>query len=211
MEKMRCTSCGGELKIKDDKEYAVCEHCGSSYKLNEDVNINFKMDDNTKEMINKGMEHTKKISKVMLIPFFVIFALVICGFIFSFVDMSKSREESKERQKEINEKMDSDKKKAEEIAEKAEEESKKYSFNFQFTTAAGTKYGNQLDNTLDDIIESNKENERKVMVVYNGNSTTDESEIINIKHSLGEWTDYEVIVNKDDSGYINEIKIENIG
>ena len=52
MKKLRCTSCGAELKVDDNKEYAVCEHCGSKYKLNEDVNINIKLDDNIKVTFN---------------------------------------------------------------------------------------------------------------------------------------------------------------
>ena len=210
MKKMRCTSCGAELKVDENKEFAVCEHCGSSYKLNEDVNINFKMDDNTKEMINQGLGHAKKMSKVMLIPFFVVLTLVVCGFIFSFVNMAESRKDAKERQNEIREEMENGKKEAEEVAQKAEEESKKYSFNFQFVSAAGTEYGNQVEHTLDDIIESNKNYDRKVTLVFGGESTTDEARIIEIKHGLGSWDKYEVVVNKDADGYINEIKVDKV-
>ena len=218
MKKMRCTSCGAELKVKDDKEYAICEHCGSSYKLNEDVNINIKVDDNVKEVINNGLGTAKHFSKFMLIPVGIFVLFFICGIVFAFkseADFNKRQEQSEqeqaERQKEEEKKREEIEKQAKDAAEKAKEKAAKESFNFQFVNAAGTKNGFSLRGILDDVIESNKENERKVMVVYNGNSTTDESEIINIKHSLGEWTDYEVIVNKDDSGYINEIKIENIG
>lgn len=200
MKKMRCTSCGAELKVKEDKEYAVCEHCGSSYKLNEDVNINIKMDDNTKEMINQGFGNVGKFSKFMAVPiivFVVFFVGIIC---FSFIgerNFNKKQEESRQQM--------------EEKANKAQEESEKYSFNFQFVNAAGTNYGNQLEGTLDDIIESNKNYDRKVTLVFNGESTTDESKIIEIKHSLGSWDEYEVIVNKDADGYINEIKVDKIG
>lgn len=200
MKKMRCTSCGAELKVKEDKEYAVCEHCGSSYKLNEDVNINIKMDDNTKEMINQGFGNVGKFSKFMFIPV-IIFALVFIGGIaFTIIDSRSFDKESKQIQEEYDKE-----------ANKAKEESEKYSFNFQFVNAAGTNYGNQLEHTLDDIIESNKNYDRKVTLVFDGESTTDESKIIEIKHSLGSWDEYEVIVNKDADGYINEIKVDKIG
>ena len=200
MKKMRCTSCGAELKVKEDKEYAVCEHCGSSYKLNEDVNINIKMDDNTKEMINQGFGNVGKFSKFMFIPV-IIFALVfICGIAFTIIDSRSFDKESKQIQDEYDKE-----------AEKAKEESEKYSFNFQFVNAAGTKYGNQTDIVLDDIIESNKNYDRKVTLVFDGESTTDESKIIEIKHGLGSWDKYEVIVNKDTDGYVNEIKVDKIG
>ena len=200
MKKMRCTSCGAELKVKEDKEYAVCEHCGSSYKLNEDVNINIKMDDNTKEMINQGFGNVGKFSKFMFIPV-IIFALVFIGGIaFTIIDSRSFDKESKQIQEEYDKE-----------ANKAKEESEKYSFNFQFVNAAGTNYGNQLEHTLDDIIESNKNYDRKVTLVFDGESTTDESKIIEIKHGLGSWDEYEVIVNKDADGYINEIKVDKIG
>ena len=200
MKKMRCTSCGAELKVKEDKEYAVCEHCGSSYKLNEDVNINIKMDDNTKEMINQGFGNVCKFSKFMFIPV-IIFALVFIGGIaFTIIDSRSFDKESKQIQDEYDKE-----------ANKAKEESEKYSFNFQFVNAAGTNYGNQLEHTLDDIIESNKNYDRKVTLVFDGESTTDESKIIEIKHGLGSWDEYEVIVNKDADGYINEIKVDKIG
>ena len=200
MKKMRCTSCGAELKVKDDKEYAICEHCGSSYKLNEDVNINFKMDDNMKDVLKQGMEHTKKFSRLMLIPvgFFVVIFISIIVFSFKTeADFNKEQEESRQQM--------------EEKAAKAKEESDKYSFNFQFINAAGTKSGNQAESTLDDIIESNKNYDRQVTLVFNGKSTTDEAEIIKIKHGLGSWDEYEVIVNKDSDGYVNEIKVDKVG
>lgn len=203
MKKMRCTSCGAELKIQDDKEYAVCDHCGTSYKLNEDVNINFKLDDNMKDVLKNGMEQSNKISKIMMIPFFIIFTLVICGFIFAFVNMGKSRDESNKRQNEIKEEN-------EKAEQEAKEETERYSFNFQFTAAAGTKYGNQVESVLDDIIASNKNFDRKVTLVFNGESTIDETRIIEIKHGLGKWDEYEVVVNKDNDGYINEIKVDKI-
>ena len=206
MKKMRCTSCGAELKVKEDKEYAVCEHCGSSYKLNEDVNINFKMDDNMKDVLKQGMENTKKFSKFMLIPVGIFFVFFIGMIFFAFStekDFNKRQEENKQQ-------MEEKAKEAAKEAEKEEEESKKHSFNFQFTGDAGTNNGIMVRNTLDEIIESNKNYDRKVTLVYNGESTTDEARIIEIKHGLGDWDDYEVVVNKDEDGYINEIKVDKV-
>lgn len=68
MKKLRCTSCGAELKIEENKEYAICEHCGSRYKLNEDFNINIKLDDNVKDVINNSLGTVKHFSKFLLIP-----------------------------------------------------------------------------------------------------------------------------------------------
>lgn len=200
MKKLRCTSCGAELKVEDNKEYAICEHCGSKYKLNEDLNINIKIDDSVKDVINNGLGTAKHFSKFLLIPVGLFVVVFISILVFSFkteADFNKKQEESRQQM--------------EEKANKAQEESEKYSFNFQFTSAAGTDYGNQVERTLDDIIESNKNYDRKVKLVFNGESTTDESKIIEIKHSLGSWDEYEVIVNKDADGYVSEIKVDKIG
>ena len=40
MEKLKCSSCGGEITVDDDKEYGTCPYCGTKYKLNKDVNVN---------------------------------------------------------------------------------------------------------------------------------------------------------------------------
>ena len=200
MKKMRCTSCGAELKVEDNKEYAVCEHCGSKYKMNEDLNINIKIDDNVKDVIKSG---GKAFSKLLLIPVGIFVIGVICITVFSFTaraDMNKKYEDSKQQIEE-----------GKEAVESVIDEGKRDSFNFQFTSDAGTKNGIQVRGTLDDIIKSNKTNDRTVTLVYGGKSTTDETEIINIKHELGDWDDYEVVVNYGDDGYVNEIKVDKIG
>lgn len=207
MKKMKCTSCGAELKVEDNKEYAVCEHCGSKYKLNEDLNVNIKIDDNVKEIIDSGLGAAKKFSKLSLIPvglFFVVFICIIAFAIKSEVDFN---ERSKKTQDEYQEKADKEKEKA----DKVKEEAKKMNFNFQFENSSGTKSTFFLKYIFDDIIESNKKNERKVALLFNGESTTDESRIIEIKHGLGDTDEFEVSINYDDDGYVNEIKVDKIG
>ena len=200
MKKMRCTSCGAELKVEDNKEYAVCEHCGSKYKMNEDLNINIKIDDNVKDVIKSG---GKAFSKLLLIPVGIFVIGIICITVFGFTaraNMNKKYEDSKQQIEE-----------GKEAVESVIDEGERYSFNFQFTSDAGTKNGIQVRGTLDDIIKCNKTNDRTVTLVYGGKSTTDETEIINIKHELGDWDDYEVVVNYGDDGYVNEIKVDKIG
>ena len=179
MKKLRCTSCGAELKLEENKEYAVCEHCGSKYKMNEDMNINIKMDDNVKEVINNG---TKSFSKIMLIPI-VLFVIIFISIIF-FAFKSKS--------------------------DFTNDEAEKRKFNFNFSSEIGTKSGFFLTDILDEINVSNKNNDRKITLVFNGKATTDETEIINIKHGLKDRDKYEVMVNYDSDGYVNEIKVDRI-
>lgn len=189
---MKCSSCGAELKVDNDKEYAVCEHCGSKYKLNEDLNINIKMDDNMKDIINQGT----KISKFIILFFVIVF---IGFFVFVFVMKNNFDNKKKNSENEFNEKR-----------EKSNEEFFKYSFNLPFEIVTGTKKGVEVKNTLDDIISSNKTNDRKISLVFNGESTSNEEKIIEIKHGLENWENFEVIVNYDDNGYVNEIKVEKI-
>ena len=73
MKKLRCSSCNGDLEIDDNKEFATCKYCGTKYKLNDDMTINIKIDDN----ITKGV---KTVSKFMIIPF-IMFAIIFISVI----------------------------------------------------------------------------------------------------------------------------------
>ncbi len=191
MEKLKCSSCGGELEVEENKEYAKCKYCGARYKLNEDLNVNIKLDDNIKEVLNNGLGTVQHFSKFTIIPIVAIFIIgaiicVVAASTFSFKNDNTFNEERTKQQ----------------------EESNKNHFNFQFYGANGTKNEFLLEHTLDEIVQSNKTNDRKVSLVFNGTETIEESEIINIKHSLD--GDYEVSINYDDEGYINKIIVDKI-
>ncbi len=175
MKKLKCSSCGGEINIDEDKEFGTCPYCGTKYKLNEDVNLNIKLDDNMKEVLNNGFGMAKHFSKFMIFPIVVVVFIFIM-IIFSTIKGSSSFDKS--------------------------------SFNDQFFSASGTKNTFFLKGTLDDIIESNKTHKKKVALEFDGKETTDEKEIIEIKHSLS--GNYEVSLNYDEKGYVNKIVIEKI-
>lgn len=197
MKKLNCSSCGAELRIEENKEYAVCDHCGTKYKLNEDLNINIKLDDNVKDVINTSFGTVNKASKFMFVPIFIfIIAFALILFI-GIRSINRSRNNSNEN-----------KKQQEENINKQQEEVKKDIFNFQFVNDNGTKSAFLLESTLDEIIQSNKLYNRKVTLVYNGKETTDETEIINIKHSLE--GDYEVSLDYDSEGFIYKIRVDTI-
>lgn len=190
MEKLKCSSCGGDLEVEENKEYAKCKYCGARYKLNEDLNVNIKLDDSIKERLNDQLEmvSTPKTTIISIAVIFIIGAIicVVGASTFSFKNDNTFNEERAKQQ----------------------EESNKDHFNFQFYGSNGTKNAFLLENTLDEIIQSNKTNDRKVSLVFNGTETTDESEIINIKYSLSGI--YEVSINYDDTGYINKIIVDKI-
>ena len=195
MKKLNCSSCGATLQVEENQEYAICNHCGSKYKLNEDLNVNIKLDDNMKKVLNSGVGTFNHISKFMFIPIIIFIILFILIFYFSFININKNRKTIIDNQKQI-----------EDTINNKQETVKKDVFNFQFINDNGTKSAFFLESTLDEIIQSNKIYDRKVTLVFNGTETTDESEIINIKHSLD--GNYEVSFNYDEEGYINKIIVD---
>ena len=195
MEKLRCSSCGAELQVEENKEYAICNHCKSRYKLNEDLNVNIKLDDNMKEVLNNSLGTAKHFSKFMLIPIIIFVIIFILIFFFAFTNINKTKETINNNKNQIEEQINIQ-----------QDSVKKEFFNFQFSNDNGTKSAFFLESTLDEIIQSNKIYDRKVILVFNGTETTDETEIINIKHSLD--GDYEVSFNYDEDGYINKIIVD---
>ena len=83
------------------------------------------------------------------------------------------------------------------------------SFNDEFELFSGTKSGFFVTTLLDKVIISNKKQSEHIINVTNdGNSTTDEEEIRNIKKNLDSSKEYEVILDYDEEGYVNSITIE---
>ncbi len=181
MKKLNCTSCGGHLEVESNNEYAFCRHCGARYKLNEDLDINFKVDDSVKDVLKGGFKVFKFASKMALIPIFLFFIAFIVVTLSVFKTI---RSEGFQEQRKVE------------------------TFNVKFVNGNGTKQAIIVKKTLDNIIQSNKTNKRQITLIYEGTKTTDENEIIDIKHSLD--GEYEVSHKYDDSGYIIEIKIDKI-
>lgn len=192
MKKLKCTSCGAALEIEENNEYAKCTHCKSRYKLNEDLNINFKIDDNTKKIISSSF-------LLVLVPVIVI----VIGIVLVFIFKGNSQENSS-----IMNDMNQIREDAEKHQEEFRKEAEKKSFNFQFENKTGTTDAFFLESTLDDIISSNKKYDRKVSLVFNNNETQDEEEIIKIKQSLK--GKYEVSINYNDEGYIDKVIVNTV-
>ena len=83
-------------------------------------------------------------------------------------------------------------------------------FNNFIEMYSGTKAGAHVTAALDQIITSNKTNERKITVKYNGTETQDETEIKNIKRKMGTFDNYEVTLEYDVDGFINKAIIEKL-
>ena len=83
------------------------------------------------------------------------------------------------------------------------------SFNSSFEMYVGTEWGLSVSRLIDEINTNNKTNpDRLITVVYDDINTTDVDEIRNIKKSLGDWTEYEVILDYDSDGFVNKVTIE---
>ena len=208
MKKLKCSSCGAKLEIEENKEYAKCNHCGTRYKLNEDLTVNIKLDDSVKDALNNGLGTVKHVSKFMLIPI-IIFAIIFVGvFVFIILDMNSSRKTAEESKTRIQEKIKQNQEESDAEEKAFKEMVNKNTFNFDFEHANGTKSAFLLESTFDDIVRSNKTNDRKIALVFNGKETMEEAEIVKIKQSLK--GDYEVSINYDDEGYVNKVIVNKI-
>lgn len=89
MEKMRCSSCGGEINVDSNSEYGTCPYCNTKYKLKNDINFNIKLDNNTKDILNKGIKQFSKFSILPIIVFFIVI-ITIGIIIFRFANANNS-------------------------------------------------------------------------------------------------------------------------
>lgn len=88
-------------------------------------------------------------------------------------------------------------------------EYEKISFNSTFEMYVGTKWGSSVSRLIDKVTTNNKTNSDHIITVVFGDvNTTDVDEIRKIKKSLGDWTEYEVILDYDDNGFVYLITIE---
>ena len=218
MEEMKCKSCGGILNVEDDKNFGECPFCKAKYKVNDNKTISFKMDDNTKESIKSGYKLFGKISLAIVIPVILVFILIISIAVYSFINIGKSSKSMQKNFFDIIEKQqqsfDDDKEntydKYKKNIEDTLSEIEINSFNDQFEMYSGTEYGSSVGYLLDKVVTNNKKNQDKLItVIYGGVSTTEPSEIINIKSNFSISNKYEVIMDYGENKLINKITIEN--
>lgn len=89
------------------------------------------------------------------------------------------------------------------------DEVSKKTFNFTYETSNGTQNGFSVKNLLDDVITNNKTNKDHILnVIYKDTNTTDVEIIKNLKSNFDEWTKYEISLDYDENGYVNQITIE---
>lgn len=186
MNKIKCSACGGNLKINENQNYVTCPYCGTTYQINEDLNvnvnigdINVKLDENAKDLLlNTNHKYTKNVSRFILIPFLIIFLIIV----FSIFSMIKNNSNNFDIKR----------------------------FNSKFEILNGTQNIFFVENLLDDVVTNNKTNKKHMItVIYQGNKLIDSDEIVDIKHSLKN-NEYEISFDYDKKGYINKVFINEL-
>ena len=80
-------------------------------------------------------------------------------------------------------------------------------FNAKLELYKGTQSAFFLESLLDNIVTANTKGEHIVVLAYNGDSETEPEDIVQIKRSLDDEAEYEVLFAYDGSGYINKCTI----
>ena len=205
MQKLKCSSCGGNIEIEEDKEFATCPFCQTKYKLNETKNVYIKLDDNTKELLKNSMHNFSSMHKVFIIPFVAIFIIILISTFTIFFNTSKKTNSIN------NNKINIEEEKIDNAINDIKKTISKTSFNSKFETYSGTQSKFFIQSLLDNAVTNNKTNkELQVSVTYKNQTTTDPDEIINIKHSLKDNTKYEIKLDYDEDNYVNKITIEDL-
>ncbi len=186
MKKLTCTSCGATISLSDDKEFGKCPYCGAKYKINEDININVKMDEDLKKIVNNGIESAKKGTKFIILPIIMIF---VCVTVMMLIIIPKSFKQT-----------DSN-------TNKTKTEFEIRTFNSKYELRNGSQPALFIKSILDDISLDNKKSEHKITLVFENEEYTNSKEITNIKTKLTKEK-YEVIIDYDEEGFINKITLE---
>ena len=179
------------MEVDEDNEFATCPYCGTKHKLNEDKNINIRIDKDTRDFLKQSMDNAKKNSKIIKIPiiitFFIVFGFIIFTFFRIFTSIDLEKDSSSWSEFDIK------------------------NFNIDYEIYSGTKTKNSINILLDNVVTNNKkEKDHLITVIYNEYNTTNPDEIVTIKQSLKDWTDYEIKLDYDDIGLVNKVTIEDI-
>lgn len=85
------------------------------------------------------------------------------------------------------------------------------SFNFDFEIYNGTQSKFFIESLLDKVVTNNKtEKEHIIKVKYNETVSNKPEDIVKIKHSLETGKMYEVLLDYDENGYVNQVTISDI-
>lgn len=191
MKKMQCESCGGQLEINEGEEYATCPFCKTKYKLNEEKNVYFRLDDDVK----KGLKVFGKFSLITFIIGSLISLTIIISVIILFVNISKNFFQG----------FDDDSNGITNVYKNVDKEH----FNFAFERYNGSESGFFLKELFDEVITNNKKNSNRLITIkFNEQSSSNIDDLKAMKKNIVQDLEYEVEMNYNNNGYIDEIIIE---
>jgi len=232
---MKCKNCGSMLEIEEGTKQVTCKYCHTSFMIDDEVQhvqhdnmyesgyefekgrMQAQSDKEIEDSINdmKPSSMHSILSMIIIIAFIAIFVSV---FIVIFREVKYGIDMNKKAQEQFSSSFSTSQKIVESQIEetqneinKRRSESEKSSFNYTFEKNSGTKRKFWINYLLDDVVTNNKTNsEQLITVVYGDINTTDPDQIIDIKHSIKENKDYEIVLDYDEDGYVNVVNIRNI-
>ena len=220
MKKLKCDSCGGELVVDENKEFATCSYCNTKYKLNVDHTVTFKVDEATKEMLTSGAKTFSKVSLVIIIPMVIItlliFGLVGYGIYKEISGMNISNPNGHIGTEIDDDDFEEEYNKVKDQIEKGKQQYDIQNYNSDYEFYSGTQTKNSIIHLLDKVVTNNKTNKSNLITVKHKNiNSTDPNQIIKIKSLLKDFSDnkrsivkYEVIFDYNDTGYLSTITIK---
>lgn len=126
-------------------------------------------------------------------------------------DKTQNKEDTENKMKEIQNVMSGMSSMMDQFMDDESNSINKKSFNATLEIYSGTENGSRVGNLLDKVVTSNKTNKDHIItVIYKETTTTSEDEIVNIKHLLDKFTEYEVSLDYDANGYINKVTVKDI-
>ena len=213
LKELNCKNCGATLEVEENATQVKCKFCNTTFAVEDAYTDGYKIEKGKlqaqSEHFAKSMEQVndflnnnpiakihKKMSIIITIIFVVIFVMVLIGIISTSVSQNKMRDKINDDSiiNDMNDYMSDFDIKV---------------FNNQFEMYKGTEYGSSVGRLLDEVSTNNKKNaDNQVTVVFKETTTKDPEEMKNIKKQLGDWTEYEVSFEYNDSGLIYLATIE---
>ena len=213
LKELNCKNCGATLEVEENATQVKCKFCNTTFAVEDAYTDGYKYEKGKlqaqSEHFAKSMEQVndflnnnpiakihKKMSIIITIIFVVIFVMVLIGIISTSVSQNKMRDKINDDSiiNDMNDYMSDFDIKV---------------FNNQFEMYKGTEYGSSVGRLLDEVSTNNKKNaDNQVTVVFKETTTKDPEEMKNIKKQLGDWTEYEVSFEYNDSGLIYLATIE---
>ena len=203
-----------EKYIPEDEKYVDNETNGE---IKDTINDGMKSVNkfvSNKENQKKGWKIVKGVGIGYLVVVGIIVLIIVIGFVFGFIMMFKATNVIKDTTNTIKDTMDdqiNDMNNNDNELENMFNETEKQMFNANFETYSGTKNSTLVKLLLEKIVTNNKNNnEHIITVVYNARTSTAETIIMSIKHSLEDGKDYEISLDYDSNGFVNKVIINDL-